>query len=127
MITRFNALTSGGDLRSLIQDTIQNDDVFSYKQVRIWMIELCDALKTIHKEKIVHRDIKPENVFLVNNQYLKIGDLGISRKIEQDQSAHTRIGTPRYLAPEVYNGDSYSFTADIWSLGMFSVSRNAIN
>ena len=83
------------------------------------MIELCDALKTIHKAKIVHRDIKPENVFLVNNQYLKIGDLGISRKIEQDQSAHTRIGTPRYLAPEVYNGDSYGFKADIWSLGQF--------
>jgi len=70
----------GGDLRSKIQETIHNDDIFTYKQIRVWMIELCDALKTIHAAKIVHRDIKPENVFLVNDQYLKIGDLGISRK-----------------------------------------------
>ena len=81
------------------------------------MIELCEALKTIHAANIVHRDIKPENVFLVNDQYLKIGDLGISRKIEPDNSAHTRIGTPRYLAPEVYKGEAYTFTADIWGLG----------
>ena len=88
------------------------------------MIELCEALKTIHAANIVHRDIKPENVFLVNDQYLKIGDLGISRKIEPDDSAHTRIGTPRYLAPEVYKGEAYTFTADIWSLGTNSWTNN---
>ena len=86
------------------------------------MIELCEALKTIHAANIVHRDIKPENVFLLNDQCLKIGDLGISRKIEPDDSAHTRIGTPRYLAPEVYKGEAYTFTADIWSLGKFRTS-----
>ena len=89
-------------------------------QIRVWMIELCDALKTIHAANIVHRDIKPENVFLVNDQYLKIGDLGISRRIEPDElSTHTCIGTPRYLAPEVYKGEAYTFSADIWSLGTF--------
>ena len=63
----------------------------------------------------------------MNYELGKIGDLGISRKIEQDQAAHTRIGTPRYLAPEVYNGDAYSFSADIWSLGEFFISHNLLN
>ena len=50
--------------------------------------------------------------------------MGISRKIEKDEQAHTRIGTPRYLAPEVYRGDAYSFSADIWSLGLFELFDN---
>ena len=87
------------------------------------MIELCSALVLIHRANILHRDIKPENIFLGNSekQNLKIGDLGISRTIdlEKNERAKTRIGTPRYVAPEVLSGKDYLFSADIWSLGSF--------
>ena len=92
------------------------------------MIELCSALVLIHRANILHRDIKPENIFLGNSekQNLKIGDLGISRTIdlEKNERAKTRIGTPRYVAPEVLSGKDYMFSADIWSLGVyFSLKR----
>ena len=32
--------------------------------------------------------------------------------------AHTFVGTITYMPPERINGDGYSFSADVWSLGM---------
>merc|ERR1712098_392746 len=64
---------------------------------------------------------KPENIFLHGaSESVKIGDLGISRSIDvqSGQRAKTRIGTPRYVSPEVLRGDDYYFSTDIWSLGI---------
>lgn len=114
---------AGGDLRGHIRDTILAETDFSYSMIRKWMIELSNALSLIHKAKIVHRDIKPENIFIGENHTLKIGDLGISRTIDTDKNerAKTRIGTPRYVSPEVLQGKSYLFSTDIWSLGIMLV------
>ena len=71
------------------------------------MIQLSQALKVIHAADIVHRDIKPENIFLHGpTDTVKIGDLGISRSINvhEGERAKTRIGTPRYVSPEVLKG-----------------------
>jgi len=112
-----------GDLRKKIRQKINNPDegAFSYQTIRFWMIQLCQALKVIHAAGIVHRDIKPENVFLHgDNETIKVGDLGISRTIEPElgKRAKTRIGTPRYVSPEVLRGEEYTFSTDIWSLGI---------
>merc|ERR1712168_1621038 len=66
-----------------------------------------------------------ENIFVGDSQKLnlKIGDLGISRVIdtEKNERAKTRIGTPRYVSPEVLQGREYLFSTDIWSLGVMLV------
>ena len=54
----------------------------------------------MHEMGIIHRDLKPENIFINSENLLKIGDLGISRSIDQRSLAKTRIGTPRYVSPE---------------------------
>lgn len=85
------------------------------------MIQLSQALKVIHEADIVHRDIKPENIFISGpTETLKIGDLGISRSIDvkSGERAKTRIGTPRYVSPEVLKGEDYLFSTDVWSLGI---------
>jgi serine/threonine protein kinase len=46
-----------------------------------------------------------------------IADFGVSGQVESGQQAKTCVGTPLYMAPEVFLGDTYDFTADIWSLG----------
>jgi len=115
----------GGDLRALIRKKLHEEEYFSYSQIRTWMIQLSKGLEAIHEAEVVHRDIKPENIFVGDSQRLnlKIGDLGISRVIdtEKNERAKTRIGTPRYVSPEVLQGKEYLFSTDIWSLGIMLV------
>lgn len=66
---------------------------------------------------VVHRDIKPANLFLDKEKNrIKIGDLNIARIIE-GELAETQIGTPYYLAPEIWQKNKYGEKCDIYSLG----------
>ena len=71
----------------------------------------------MHSMKIIHRDIKSANLFLSEDmETVKVGDLNIA-KVAKDDLARTQIGTPYYLAPEVWNNEVYSYKCDIFSLG----------
>ena len=51
--------------------------------------------------------------------FLKIIDFGISRKLGTwGEKSTTFCGTPEYIAPEVILQSGYSFSADIWSVGI---------
>ena len=72
----------------------------------------------MHDRRIMHRDLKPANIFLTLDSTVKVGDLGLSRELSQDTiQAHSKVGTPLYMSPEVLRGDGYDFKSDIWSLG----------
>jgi WNK lysine deficient protein kinase len=56
-----------------------------------------------HEPPIIHRDMKVDNIFVNGNQgVLKIGDLGLA-SLMPSKVAHTCIGTPEYMAPELYD------------------------
>ncbi|CAE7775053.1 Nek7, partial [Symbiodinium microadriaticum] len=66
----------------------------------------------------MHRDLKPANIFLTLDGTVKVGDLGLSRELsENTYQAHSKVGTPLYMSPEVLRGDGYDFKSDIWSIG----------
>jgi NIMA (never in mitosis gene a)-related kinase len=48
---------------------------------------------------------------------MQIGDFGLS-KMTTTQFAETIVGTLFYMAPEIYQGKPYSFSSDVWSLGV---------
>ena len=79
--------------------------------------DLCHALMLCKKYNIVHRDIKPQNIFVSKNGDYKLGDFGIAKTMERT-SGGTKVGTYKYMAPEVYNNQPYNQTADIYSLGL---------
>ena len=79
--------------------------------------DLCRALILCKKYNIVHRDIKPQNIFVSKNGDYKLGDFGIAKTMERT-SGGTKVGTYKYMAPEVYNNQPYNQTADIYSLGL---------
>jgi hypothetical protein len=81
-------------------------------------IDICKALEVCQKHNIIHRDIKPENIFVSDMGDFKLGDFGIARQIEKTMSGLSRKGTFSYIAPEVYKGEPYGSTVDIYSLGM---------
>jgi NIMA (never in mitosis gene a)-related kinase len=65
-------------------------------------------MKHIHDRKIMHRDLKPLNIFLTKQGDVKIGDLGIAKKLEATlQMANTQAGTPCYMSPEIILGKEY--------------------
>ena len=81
-------------------------------------IDICKALELLEREKIVHRDIKPANILRNSQGNYKLGDFGVARQLEHTQTVMTRIGTLKYIAPEIYKGKAANATADIYSLGL---------
>ena len=81
-------------------------------------IDMCRALELCHKNKIIHRDIKPQNIFVNKNGDFKLGDFGIARVVEKTSSVMSQKGTYTYMAPEVFRGQYYNESADIYSLGI---------
>ncbi|MGH3928900.1 MAG: serine/threonine-protein kinase, partial [Pseudonocardiaceae bacterium] len=81
--------------------------------------QIASALTAAHEAGIVHRDIKPANVLLAEDGTAKITDFGISRAVGDGTLTGTGIlaGTPAYLAPEIAQGHSVGFPADVFSLG----------
>jgi NIMA (never in mitosis gene a)-related kinase len=72
----------------------------------------------LHSNKILHRDIKTINMFLGKDDMIKVGDLGVAKLLNQTQNmAHTIVGTPYYLSPELCEEKPYNHKSDIWSLG----------
>ena len=88
------------------------------KDVYRMAVQLTEALCLFEDEKIIHRDIKPENIFLNKYGTCKIGDFGIARAYDRATGELSKKGTENYMAPEVYWGEDYGHTVDIYSLGL---------
>jgi NIMA (never in mitosis gene a)-related kinase len=46
-----------------------------------------------------------------------VGDLGVAKALTRAHYAQTQIGTPVFMAPEVWKGLPYGYSSDLWSLG----------
>ena len=82
--------------------------------------ELLGALDHIHRAGIVHRDVKPQNVLIASGGGAKLIDFGIA--LPADATSLTRtgnlLGTARYIAPEVMNGEPATERSDLYSTGV---------
>ncbi|NXQ91769.1 NEK5 kinase, partial [Nyctibius grandis] len=107
----------GGDLMERIN--MQHGVLFDEDQILSWFVQISLGLKHIHDKKILHRDVKAQNIFLSNNgEVAKLGDFGIARQLNSTMElAHTCVGTPYYLSPEICENRPYNNKTDIWSLG----------
>ena len=80
--------------------------------------DMCSALEVCERKRIIHRDIKIDNIFISDDGDYKLGDFGIARQLEVTQGEMSKKGTLLYMAPEVFKGEKYDRTADIYSLGI---------
>ncbi|WVR00242.1 hypothetical protein IAU59_007384 [Kwoniella sp. CBS 9459] len=70
----------------------------------------------IARYQVLHRDLKPENVFL-SDDFVKLGDFGLSKDMGTASFTSTYVGTPLYMPPEILAENRYDTKSDIWSLG----------
>jgi serine/threonine protein kinase len=87
----------------------------------IYFVQLLLALDCIHRRRMIHRDIKSANLFMTSMGLVKLGDFGFSQQYDNTVSgpiAATFLGTPYYLAPEMWRGNRYGKKADIWASGI---------
>ncbi|SCU79881.1 LAFA_0B06238g1_1 [Lachancea sp. 'fantastica'] len=75
------------------------------------------GLSYLQERKIIHRDIKPQNILLNDMGQVKLCDFGVSGEAV-NSLATTFTGTSFYMAPERIQGQPYSVTSDVWSLGL---------
>ena len=82
---------------------------------------LLGALEPIHAAGIVHRDVKPGNVLVEKREgRMLLTDFGIAQAAEATQLTGTGqvIGTLRYIAPEVMNGERATPRSDLYACGI---------
>lgn len=105
------------ELLTPLLDRLVHEKLGEREVVRLG-IDMCKALELCHRKNIIHRDIKPQNIFITENGDYKLGDFGIARTIEKTADGMSRKGTFKYMAPEVFRGENYDHTVDLYSLGL---------
>src|SRR5574338_65617 len=82
-------------------------------------IDVCRALAAVHKAGLLHRDIKAQNVMREVDGRVVLMDFGAGEIRSDDASAERQaIGTPLYLAPELFDGKPATIASDMYSLGV---------
>ena len=134
---------AGGDLMTLLI----RRNILTEAETRFYIAETILAVESIHQMNYIHRDLKPDNLLIDNLGHIKLSDFGLSKhaeihpqtevlqKLEEDNrfrhlrerrdaNRHNRklafstVGTPDYIAPEVFTRKGYSETVDWWSVGV---------
>ncbi|KAI3461720.1 hypothetical protein Pfo_018383 [Paulownia fortunei] len=90
------------------------------RAIKIWAHQILEGLVYLHGHDppVIHRDLKCDNIF-VNGHLgqVKIGDLGLAAILRGSNRAHSVIGTPEFMAPELYE-ENYNELVDVYSYGM---------
>jgi serine/threonine protein kinase len=127
-----------GDLRT----DMRRVGIYDRAQAAYIAAELLVCLGDLHSRRMMHRDLKPDNVLLDTHGHLMLADFGMAKTFvvsdgeyserERDEKwdaindnstnlmDFTRLpcGTPRYMAPEVLESKWYTYSADVWSVGV---------
>lgn len=114
----------------------RNGAPFTETEALIFLYELCEGLKDLHKQNVFHGDISPQNILLTDASFFmdsrfqnvegihhkiapKIIDFGNAKKNKsQNHEVTTAIGTKPYASPDILDfHHPVDQRADIYSLG----------
>ena len=79
---------------------------------------IASGLSYLHSKNILYRDLKPSNIGFDHNDEVKIFDLGLSISLKPKKTVTEYCGSPRYMAPEVFQRQPYDYPVDVYSFGI---------
>ncbi len=102
-----------------LKHVLDKKERFETSEIVRIMEGLLAGLQFSHERGVIHRDIKPANIMLTKAGEVKIADFGIAR-IESSSmtQAGTMLGTPSYMSPEQFMGQTVDLRTDIYSSGV---------
>ncbi|WP_097943212.1 serine/threonine-protein kinase [Streptomyces sp. ms115] len=109
------------EARSLA-DLLSRGGVLAVPRAAAIGLQVLQGLRAVHAASVVHRDVKPGNVLVRDDGLAILVDFGIATFEGADRVTRTGsvIGTPSYLAPELFAPTSPGPTpaSDLWALGV---------
>jgi serine/threonine protein kinase len=95
--------------------------------------QVCSALAEAHRRnKVIHGDLKSGNIILTTDEdgelRAVVTDFGLARRPENPQQTKQSGGaggTPAYMAPELFKGQSASLASDVYALGVILLELSA--
>ncbi|KAL7066384.1 protein kinase domain-containing protein [Cryptosporidium serpentis] len=122
---------AGGNLFQSLRDSIQSGFRISEYHVARIVQQILLAVRYLHQQRVVHKDLKPQNILLTNsfgsgNTTIKLIDFGLSEMFTSEEAelllfedTCTKIaGSLDYMAPEMILGQPFSYSVDIWAVGV---------
>lgn len=89
------------------------------------VIQVTDALSTVHQAGLVHRNVNPENIRITPAGVVKLLDFGLVKVLKEEvtaqdykTSAGQLLGTAPYLAPEQVRGEEVDARTDLFAVGV---------
>ncbi|MCL4682215.1 MAG: protein kinase [Rhodocyclaceae bacterium] len=102
-----------------LKDFFDADERFPMAEIVRIMGQLLEALDYSHRNGVVHRDIKPANIILLKDGTVKVADFGIARVESSNLTqAGSVLGTPSYMSPEQFMGQTVDGRSDLFSAGV---------
>jgi serine/threonine-protein kinase len=100
-----------------LEELVAEGRAFTPQEVAEIGLELARAIAAVHAAGLLHRDIKAQNVMRADDGRVVLMDFGTGlEQIDSDTAAPA--GTPRYLAPELFEGGTPTQASDLYSLGV---------
>lgn len=106
---------------------LQQHTPLCFERLKLWR-DILRGLNVLHAHHVVHRDLKPSNIlcFLASDTlHVKLIDLGIAcwfsdvirTQITVETEPGTVLGSPAYMAPEMWRSEPVDARTDIYQVG----------
>ncbi len=101
-----------------LQRLINEDGRLTPVRATVMAGAIATGLSAAHRNGILHRDLKPDNVLMTNRGIPKLADFGLAKRIYDDNQPDILVGTPNYMAPELFAGEPATPASDVYALGV---------